>query len=488
MQKSIFAKYFSASAAISLVSLAVVGILFSTFSANFLRNDKYQLLMKNAKSTADFIENAFGRTFYYDGSESFLGLRPITDDSCVFVTDADGHTIYCSETYPCAHTTFILPDDVIEKTAEGEFSETGTLSGIYKESCYTVGVPINNSSGEVIGFVFSSMPAKVLSNFLLDFFNLLIISELIVLALSFIIAYFVSLQLTKPLREMADAAKRIGQGDFSKKLQIQSMDEVGQLAAALNNMSQSLSMTESSRRSFVANVSHELKTPMTSIGGFIDGILDGTIPPERQDYYLQLVSDEVKRLTRLVRSMLNLSRIEAGENKLNPANFNIVDTVCRAVFTFESNINEKNLEIRGLDHDKIIVNADEDMIFQVIYNLTENAVKFTDEGGYIEFRYTNENDMLFVSVRNSGAGLSKDEISHVFERFYKTDRSRGLDKNGVGLGLNIAQTIVGLHGGEMQVKSELGKYTEFTFTLPQKTKQLKASHSHILKKNSNTEK
>ena len=199
-------------------------------------------------------------------------------------------------------------------------------------------------------------------------------------------------------------------GDFSVRVTVERYDEIGKLAMAFNNMATNLASQETMRRAFVANVSHELKTPMTTIAGFIDGILDGTIPPEKRDKYLGIVSQEVKRLSRLVRSMLGIARIEAGEMKLVRTDFDINDIVCQTVFTFEQQIEQKRLEVRGLDAGKFMVNADVDLVHQVVYNLVENAVKFADEGGYIEANYTQEDGRVFVGIRNSGEGLSKEEM------------------------------------------------------------------------------
>lgn len=167
-----------------------------------------------------------------------------------------------------------------------------------------------------------------------------------------------------------------------------------------------MAQQETVRRSFIANVSHELKTPMTSIAGFIDGILDGTIPPERERHYLTLVSDEVKRLSRLVRSMLNIAKIEAGEMKLNPTVFDVNESVLSSIFTFEQTIDAKHLEIRGLeDTGKIMVEADQDLIHQVVYNLLENAVKFANEGGYVEVSYTVDPKRTYINIKNSATGM-----------------------------------------------------------------------------------
>ena len=266
---------------------------------------------------------------------------------------------------------------------------------------------------------------------------------------------------------MSAAAKSFGDGDFSIRVPVTSNDEIGQLATAFNNMADSLSGSESMNRSFVANVSHELKTPMTTIAGFIDGILDGTIPPERQSHYLHIVSDEVKRLSRLVRTMLNLSRIDNGELKLRPNDFDISETVLSTVLTFEKSIDEKKIDIRGLDTlQPMQVHGDEDLLHQVVYNLVENAVKFTNTGGYISFNVSDSIDRIVVTIENSGSGIQSDELPLVFEKFYKTDKSRSQDKNGMGLGLYLVRTIIKLHGGDISVSSVVNEYTRFSFYIP----------------------
>ena len=206
---------------------------------------------------------------------------------------------------------------------------------------------------------------------------------------------------------------------------------------------------------------------MTTIAGFIDGILDGTIPPEREAHYLRTVSQEVKRLSRLVRTMLDLSRIDSGELHLRPARFDLTNTILVAILSFEKPIEEKKLEIRGLEHaESLFVDGDPDMLHQVVYNLFENAVKFTNPGGYIEIQVEDGADRTTVSIRNSGHGIEPDEIRMIFDRFYKTDKSRSQDKNGMGLGLYIVRTIIKLHGGEITVQSVENEYCQFEFWLP----------------------
>lgn len=478
MQKSIFSKYFRVCATVVIASIAVLGSLFITFASNYFSSEKATLLRKNANIARRIVLNTSqinlaNNSIQIDSialQNSFVLFAEATD-SVIFMTDMNGNTQICTEGDNCNHKTYQVPLDIRTKaTQKGEFFEKGTLGGsIYKSSQYTLGLPITIEDGKEvhqIGYLFISTSAQALNTFLIEMTKIFILSAIAVLLLAFIVVYFATAKMVRPLREMSQAAKNFGKGDFTARINIDSDDEIGQLATSFNNMAKSLSALESMRRSFIANVSHELKTPMTSIAGFVDGILDGTIPKEKQNEYLRIVSDEVKRLSRLVKSMLNLSRIEAGELKIQTTQFNIVETICQTVFSFERQINDKHLDIRGLDQDKVMVEADPDLIHQVVYNLTENAVKFVNDGGYLEFSFTVEGNITYIGIKNSGEGLSKEEIPRVFDRFYKTDKSRGIDKNGVGLGLYIVRSVINLHGGDIIVRSVQGEYTEFVFSIP----------------------
>lgn len=472
MQRSIFTKYFTVCASLIILSILILGLLFMAFASQYFKEDKYKLLEANVDRAAGTARVAMENNPDPDFSllSTLYGAIAETIGADIFLTDTSGNAILCTELAPCPHTSNTISPSILDSLqsleSHGKYLEMGKLGGLYRDQFYTVAAPVRQADGQLLGYVFFSSPAsEPLKNFLTEMLKMFLISAFAVLALTCIIVYFVSLRMVRPLRQMSIAAQKFGRGEFDTRLDVTSYDETGQLAMALNNMAQSLSTLESMRRSFIANVSHELKTPMTSIAGFIDGILDNTIPPEKHRHYLQLVSEEVHRLARLVRTMLNLARIEAGEMEINKAQINIVDTIAQTLFSFEQQIEKKQLEIRGLDHDKVLIDADADLIHQVVYNLTENAVKFVNEGGYIEFLFNVEGSKTFVSIKNSGQGLSKDEIPKLFDRFYKSDKSRGLDKNGVGLGLYIVRSIVNLHNGDIIVRSVEGEYSEFVFSV-----------------------
>ena len=217
----------------------------------------------------------------------------------------------------------------------------------------------------------------------------------------------------------------------------------------------------------MGNIAHELRTPMTTIKGFVDGILDGTIPPEMQNHYLQLVSEETGRLARLIQNMLDLSKLESGEYQVNARMFNIWETLTGVALAAEQRINDGMIELEGLTMDeKVLVYADPDLIHQVAYNLLDNAIKFTPAGGTIRFSVEKLGPETEIAVWNSGQGISPEALPYVFQRFYKEDRSRGLHARGAGLGLNICKVLVNLSGGQIRVESQQGEWCRFVFTLP----------------------
>ncbi|MBQ7131956.1 MAG: HAMP domain-containing histidine kinase [Oscillospiraceae bacterium] len=289
---------------------------------------------------------------------------------------------------------------------------------------------------------------------------------------------FVSLNLVrkivKPMNEITDTARQYSQGDFSIRISHNDgFGEIGELSRVLNEMADSIDRNEKSRLAFIANVSHELRTPMTSIGGFVDAILSGTIPPEQQEHYLKIVSEEINRLSRLVRSMLYLSKYESNEMEINCAEFELRDLIIKTLFLFENQLNRKNVDVEGLDFEKVTLYADKDLIQQVIYNLVENAVKFIDEGGVLSFDVQRSGKNVNIAIRNTGEGIKQEDLSRIFEKFYKTDASRGKDKTGVGLGLSIVRSIIALHKGTINVSSEFGEYTQFDINIPITQKERK---------------
>lgn len=478
VRHTLFRKYLLFSLTILLISFISLGVMMYIFVNSYWEREQKNNLVATAAKVAERVEDAWSSLSTFDivtGRGELLKkpLAFMTGDvgSDILLVDTRGQCLDCTEGKRCIHIEQDLPSYVLGETADGEFFESGTLEGYYSEDYYTAGVPIfitdeeGNSSITAYCYVFAK--ATFASGLPSTFVQIFMISAGITLLLVIVFVAIMSYQMVRPLRQMSAAAKRLAVGDFSVRVNVRSEDEIGELANAFNHMADSLSASEGMRRTFISNVSHELKTPMTSIAGFIDGILDGTIPPERQKHYMGIVSNEVKRLSRLVTSMLSLSRIDNGELKIHPANFDLFSTLISILAGFEQKIIERNLRITGLEKFRSIkVYADPDLMYQVIYNLIENAVKFTNEGGYIDFGVEETRFDITVMITNSGDGIPPEDIRFIFDRFYKTDRSRSMDKKGMGLGLFIAKTIMRLHEGDIYVDSRVGEYTRFAFRLP----------------------
>lgn len=471
MFKSVFSKYFTATAAILFVSFVLLTGLQTLFARRYWLHDKEELLAQHAEHVAALVsENAFEA---YEGEYLYPPtLSPTLEhvaegyDGNALVVDDQFRVVACSDDSDCRHIGKTLPEELCQQLQGGTLFAVSSVGDFYSDSQYCAGAPVLKSD-RVIGYVVVTTSAQELFNYISDYFQSFLVSALSILLLAFVVLYLMTYRMVRPLRQMATATRQFSQGDFSYRIKVRGKDEVAELAAALNHMAVSLSSVEDMRRSFIGNVSHELRTPMTTIAGFIDGILDGTIPPERHKEYLQIVTDETKRLSRLVRSMLDLSRIDSGELKLTPVSFDMTAMVCNTLILFEKRIDEKELQIEGLDTcNPQFVDADYDLFQQVVYNLLDNAVKFTEKGGSIRIRIYHADGRTVCSIRNTGDGIPATELPMIFDRFYKSDRSRSLDKSGTGIGLYIVKTLVDLHGGEITVSSREGEFCEFTFRLP----------------------
>ena len=476
MFKSVFFKYFSLIGAVVAGGFLAMTCLQILFSARALNVEKRELLQVNAERIATHTVMAATQTHIsHDGHVVYqldqTSLSPLLNllsdaiDADVLITDSRGRVLLCSEKSMNSLIGNTAPSQLLPRI-EDSYYEIGQLAGLYKERQHTVAVPVTVDD-QALAYVFVCSPAEGMLQILTDNLRIYALSVAGALLLCVAVLWLLTYRFVRPLRQMAAATRRYARGDFSARTQVKGKDEVAELAVALNQMAVSLSSLETMRRSFIANVSHELKTPMTTIAGFIDGILDGTVPADKQAHYLRIVSDEVKRLSRLVRSMQDLSRIDAGELKLNSVRLDLTEVVGRTLVSFEKRIEEKRLRITGLEeYTKLEIAGDYDLMNQVVYNLLDNAIKFTNEGGDIDIRLARENGWITAAIRNSGEGIPACEMPQIFERFYKSDRSRSLDKNGMGLGLYIVQTVIRLHGGEITVRSLEGEFTEFSFWLP----------------------
>lgn len=338
---------------------------------------------------------------------------------------------------------------------------------IFIDGHYTYALPIiDETTGATLGYAVACSPVSVVEAPVRETESILIALSGFIMIGAVLASYFISDKLVRPISNISRAAEAFSNGDFSARVPTLGNDEVGELAVVFNNMALSLEEMEKTRDTFLSNVSHDLRTPMTTIAGFIDGILDGAIPYEKQEYYLRIIREEVGRLSRLVSTLLDISRIQAGKREFKMSTFDVCETVRICLISLEKHIDKKNLNVSfECDEDRIYVNADMDAIHQVVYNICDNAVKFSYEGARLAISVRLKEKTVYVSIYNEGKGVSEEDLPYVFDRFYKADKSRGLDKNGTGLGLFICKTIMEAHGQSITVESKEDKFCLFTITL-----------------------
>lgn len=388
----------------------------------------------------------------------------------IIICDQGGTVVSCSDmNLNCPHIgTKLDPVIIFDLSKSQMLDRQSSLNGFYHTPRLIVGKPIIKGYS-TLGYVFVSEDTVSVMNVWQEFFGIILTITVAVMIIAMATAFVLSKKTAEPLDEMARAARKFAHGDFSVRVPKEEMrnDEIGVLLDSFNNMAASLEEAEKRRHEFIANVSHELRTPMTTIAGFADGILDGTIPPELEKKYLQKISEETKRLSRLVRSMLDMSQAENwSQDKARHTKFDVSELMLQTLLSFENRATEKGLDVDPqLPEDPIIIFADRDAITQVIYNLLDNAVKFASPDSTITLRLYKRSKKAYISVKNCGETIPPDDLPYIFDRFHKSDRSRSMDKNGVGLGLHLVKTILNSHDEDIVATSRDG-VTEFLFTLP----------------------
>ncbi|MCD8002355.1 MAG: HAMP domain-containing histidine kinase [Clostridia bacterium] len=481
MFRSIFTKYISVFMLTIIVSFIVQISIISTLIGSYSDTSKEVSLSRAADTVAEYInENVTGASSvseYIDEngdtlSDSIRLLLDYAGDVSVVISDIDGNVLYTAGKYVPAvggSETYEVSADLLSNVTSSGYSFVSEDSeGIFASVKYVCGRAIS-SDGTVVGAVFTCSSKSNTDSLLNSLVSSTVLASLWVMLAALVAVYFLSERVVRPIRDISAAAKRFAAGDFDVRVNVVGKDEIAELAETFNNMAASLADLENMRSTFLANVSHDLRTPMTTISGYIDGILDGAIPPDKYEHYLKIVKNEVGRLSRLVSSLLDLTRIEAGVRKFTFVDFDICEMAREIIISMEARLTEKDLKVEfDSGSDNIFVTADRDAIYQVLYNICDNAVKFSREGGEYKVSASVYGKKVHVSVFNEGQGIPEEDIAHVFDRFYKSDKSRGLDKTGVGLGLYICKTIIDAHGETIAVNSEYGKYCEFSFTLTPK--------------------
>ena len=490
--KAITTRYMIVFMSLIIITISILGILIASIIASYSADQKMEELSASNmifKTYYNLSPNTMEEQYLRETDEQLkTALRVIflaSDSSQVIVADESGRIImhaykatgekepviqYMSQgesgishlkTDSLPLTTMI---DIIE---EGDLSMNNNCNGLFRDKVIWFASALENNSGEINGFIISFEGEGEGTDLIFEMLRSISFTAMWLSVVMLVVIYVVSYKFTTPLREISNAAKSFARGKYNVRVPERGNDEITDLARSFNKMAVEIQSKDDMQKQFLSSVSHDLRTPMTTIAGFIDGILDGAIPKEREEYYLNIIKSEVKRLSRLVSSLLDISRLQSGDRKFDKRPFNVCELSRQTIISFEQQFDEKELFVEfNTDEYDMVAIGDKDAINQVVYNLCHNAIKFSyPKGKYIvNISYLDDEKIRF-SVYNEGIGIAKEEQPFVFDRFYKSDKSRGLDKSGVGLGLFIVKTIIDAHDGDMRVESEYGKWCEFSFTL-----------------------
>ena len=470
--KSTFSRIFVTIAALLLVALLLIGVAFQFLVKDFLVDSTVDELRNDGMVIAQLVRSVYDDGFVTGRDFNVaLGVASSVSGHDAVICDAQGKLLLCAQSpLGCEHQGLQVDKAYLERVfATGGTIDTGVVQGLYTNQRYVVALPVLSEGGQRLAIVMMSAPMENTLAVLRRISEIFLFVSVLVVLFAVLAATLYARHHSTPLKAMAKAARAFGHGELTARVQTDKKctQEVEELALAFNNMASSLQKSEYQRQEFVANVSHELKTPMTTISGYVDGILDGTIPSERQRHYLKIVSDETKRLNRLVRSMLDISRLQnqGGIPEEQKSRFDLGECAGQVLFTFEQKITEKALQVQvELPEHPVFILASQDAVTQVIYNLLDNAVKFCPQGGKISLSLRTGGGKAYVTVGNEGQTIPAEELPLVFDRFHKIDKSRSQNRDSWGLGLYIVKTLVDSHGENISVTSREGK-TAFTFTM-----------------------
>lgn len=479
MFRSLFARLLITMTLVLTVSLLILSAVLANYTYEYEADKRVDALDRTAEAAASLLDSrlelssvtSLGDAIAGDTSGMSAFFRVYlsnTEEMLLLLADADGRILLSEDgTGTPPELLGVLLDPAITQGVASDGSFVGSAA-VSEDEHTVVAYRLTGADGRHLGTVavfsmmssFGGMTGVVLRTVLL--------SSLWIVLGAVVILYLFSERVSGPLREMNAVTERFAKGRFDRRVTVVGNDEIASLGTAFNQMADSLEQLETMRNSFISNVSHDLRTPMTTVLGFIEGITSGAIPAEKHAYYLGVISDEIRRLSRLVTELLDLSRLQSGTRKFNFGSFDICEMARLILLSNEQRIEARHLEVSfAAAEESILVRGDKDAIHQVLYNLCDNAIKFARDGGALTITVAPVGKrQISVTVYNEGEGIPEADIPFIFERFYKSDKSRGQDKTGAGLGLYISKTIMEAHGEGLTLESEEGRFCAFTFTLP----------------------
>ena len=465
--KTLFSRYITVfTVLIAFCALMLVMVLSSSLSDS-VTDGRYSDMQQTVAMTDELL-----KAYNYPADETGqAALFAALDSACgysdcdICIADTDGVIAYSSA--DGAMCGKIIPADCYNTQFSDEYRRNADdLGGLLDKKCIFICRYTQDGDSVLLVYDKNATGSELDERTV----NSMVITVLWVLVLCITVLYFVTERATAEIREIAQVSEEFAEGNFKSRVTIPGNSEIAKTATAFNKMADSLEALETMRSSFLANVSHDLRTPMTIIAGYVNNMLDGSIPPENHEHYLKIINGEIQRLSRLVSTLLDISRLEAGKSALRRSDFCLSEIARLVLISCEDRINDKKIDIIFDNDEDVYVNADRDAIYKCPFNLLDNAIKFAPQGGFIRISISKSvvggASKARFAICNNGETVPPEELPQLFDRFYKSDRSRNLDKTGTGLGLYIVRTTIVAHGENITCTSDEKNGTEFVFTLP----------------------
>ncbi|MBR5406702.1 MAG: HAMP domain-containing histidine kinase [Lachnospiraceae bacterium] len=466
-RKTLYLKFILAYLAFGLISFFLIATLFYRMTFERLIKEKAAALYKEATLISTrYADSIYHETMEADDVRDQLEAIDTFTQSVIWIISSDGELLYSSDDASVDEENTYMIENFDPMDAGSDYFMVGNFYDYFEEQVLSVLSPIN-SDFRIKGYVVLHYNIKDITDSTDRLMNIYYIALGIMFVLSMLVLVVFTVVVYRPLKKITRATEEYADGNLMHTIEISKDDEIGHLAASLNYMASELSKGEDNQKQFIANVSHDFRSPLTSIKGYIEAMADGTIPPEMMGKYLNIVLNETERLTKLTNSLLTLNNLNTRGMHLDLSDFDINKVIKNTAATFEGTCKAKRIRFKlVLCGETLHVHADMGKIQQVLYNLIDNAIKFSDPNSSIKLETSEKNDTVFVSVKDTGIGIPKESQKLIFDRFYKTDMSRGKDKKGTGLGLAITKEIINAHHENINVISTVGVGTEFIFTLP----------------------
>ncbi len=466
MHSNLYLKFIILYIIFGFLSIFTAATLGAQLVLDTIRDDDASRLYREATILAtDQLSDYYSEDMSFTATRTLLNGVNIYLEADLWLTDTDGNVLLSVS----SSGTGMVPKQIQDfdpAEAGGEQYLTGDYHGYYSDEVLTMIVPVTEGFSTK-GYLLVHKPLSYFEEQQNSIMVCVYITLIVIYVLSFMIFLGIHLFIYLPLRKITEAAKQYASGNLDYEIPVNSQDEIGYLSASLNYMSTHLKDMEDYQKKFVANVSHDFRSPLTSIKGYIEAIADGTIPVELQGKYLNIILFETERLTDLTRDLLTLNEFDTKDLLLNKESFDLHEMMKQVAASFEGTCTSRKISIELLFASRVLyVHADRSKIQQVLYNLLDNAIKFSNPQSTVTIETTERGEKIFTSVRDYGIGIPKEDLSKIWERFYKSDLSRGKDKKGTGLGLAIVREIIQAHNENINVISTEGVGTEFIFSLP----------------------